>query len=151
MMRAMTAARRTRLLLAKPVGRPCRLWQARKGTSAIETAFILPVLLVGTLGMVEAGRAMWIQSSLQAAVVQAARCAAISPATCPDVPSYASSQVGWLSLPSSDFTYTSAASCGIASYTKGQQVVANYTFHTVVSGLIPKFSTIALSATACHP
>ena len=146
MMRAMIAGRAD-LLFRNFV----RLRQAFEGTAAIETAFILPILLVGTVGMVEAGRAIWTQSSLQAAVVQAARCAAISPATCPDVPAYAASQVTWMSLPKADFTYTATATCGITGYTKGQQVVANYTFKTVVAALIPQFTSIALSATACHP
>ena len=56
-----------------------------------------------------------------------------------------------MSLPSGDFTYTSTASCGVTGYNTGKQVVANYTFQTVVAGLIPQLSGIALSATACHP
>lgn len=94
---------------------------------------------------------MLTQSSLQSAVVAAARCAAVSPGSCTDVPTYAASQISWMSVPAGDFTYTAATSCGITGYTHGSQVAASYTFHSVVGTLIPQWSSIAMTATACHP
>lgn len=131
-------------------GRP-RLWRCRAGVTAVEVAFLMPVLLLFLFGIVEFGRAMWIQSSLQYAVAAAARCAAIDPSTCGNVPAYAAKQVLGLSIPSSTFTYTSGASCGISGYTSGAKVSANYTFNTVVARLIPSLSNIHLNATACQP
>ena len=128
-----------------------RLWHARQGATAVEMALLLPALLLFFLGIVEFGRALWTQTSLQFAVSAAARCAAVNPSQCSNVPSYAASQMLALSVPPSVFTYTSGASCGITGYTSGSKVSASYTFTTVVSGLIPSLSSVHLSATACHP
>jgi Flp pilus assembly protein TadG len=131
---------------------PARLWRGCDGTTAVEAAFVLPLLLLVLLGIVEFGRAIWIQTSLQYAVTAAARCAAVNSPTCTNnVPSYAASQVYGLSIPSADFTYTSGASCGNTGYVTGSQVTVNYTFTSVVGTLIPRLASVPLSATACHP
>jgi Flp pilus assembly protein TadG len=128
-----------------------RLWRACDAVTAVEAAFVLPALLVFLLGIIEVSRALWIQSSLQYAVTAAARCAAISPANCSNVPTYAASQAYGLSIPVADFTYTANATCGNAGYATGSQVAASYTFNSVVGGLIPPLASVHLSATACHP
>ncbi|HWE07519.1 MAG TPA: TadE family protein [Rhizomicrobium sp.] len=133
------------------MNRLVRLWRACEASAAIETAFILPVLLLGTLGTVEGARALWTQSSLQSAVVEAARCAAISPGSCTNVPTYAASQISWLGIPANDFSYSSTATCGVTGYAKGSQVAVSYTFQSVVNGLIPPLSHLTLTASACHP
>lgn len=128
-----------------------RLCRACDAAMGVEAAFVLPVLLLFVFGIVECGRAFWTQSSLQYAVTAAARCAAVSPSKCSNVPSYAASQAYGLSIPSSDFTYTAGTSCGNVGYTAGSQVTANYTFTSVVAGLLPQFASVPLTATACHP
>ncbi len=128
-----------------------RLCRGRDGTTAIEAAVVFPVLVLFLLGIMECSRALWIQTSLQYAVTVAARCASLGSATCTNVPSYAASQVYAVSVPITDFTYSLTAACGNAGYTKGSQVVARYTFHSVVGGLIPAMRRVPLTATACHP
>ena len=141
-MRLMSSVRHGRLL--------DRLWRSRSGATAIEMAFLLPVFLGFLLGIEEFGRALWTQTALQYAVEAAARCAAVSPSECtPDVPSYAAGQAFGMSIPSSSFTYTPNAICGVASLTSGAQVTASYAFPALVPQLIP--ISVTLSAKSCHP
>jgi Flp pilus assembly protein TadG len=140
------------LLAGRPSGSPLtRLWSACNGAAAIETAFVLPMFFLFLFGIVECGRAFWIQSSLQYAVTSAARCAAVNPSKCSDVPSYAAAQAYGMSIPSTDFTYTSGTTCGNVGYSTGSKVAVSYTFTTGLPHLIPKLSSVKLSATACHP
>lgn len=135
------------------------LWRARRGATAVEMAFLLPVFILILLGIAEFGRALWTQTALQFAVEAAARCAAVSPSLCTapggstmNVPAYAASQAFGMSIPSSTFTYTANATCGVASGSSGSggaQVTASYAFHTVVPQLLPL--NVTLSAKSCHP
>jgi Flp pilus assembly protein TadG len=140
-MPALPGARNARL--------PSRLWRSRDAATAIEMAFLLPVFLMFLLGIEEFGRALWTQTALQFAVERAARCAAVSPSTCEDVPAYAASQVFGLSIPAESFTYTANAICGAASITTQTQVTASYAFQPVVPQLVP--INVTLSAKSCHP
>jgi Flp pilus assembly protein TadG len=131
-----------------------RLWRARGGATAVEMAFLLPVFMLFLLGICEFGRALWTQTALQFAVEAAARCAAVSPSLCTaaggstmDVPGYAASQAFGMTIPSSAFTYTQNAVCGVG--TGGSQVTASYLFDAVVPALVPV--NITLSAKSCHP
>ena len=125
------------------------LWRSRDGATAIEMAFLLPVFLGFLLGIEEFGRALWTQTALQYAVEAAARCAAVSPSECANVPAYAASQAFAMSIPSSSFTYTPNAICGVASLTSGAQVTASYVFPAAVPALIPV--NVTLTAKSCHP
>lgn len=129
-----------------------RLWPARAGATAVEMAFLLPIFLAFLLGIEEFGRALWTQTALQFASEAAARCAVVNPDSCPNVPAYAASEVFGLSIPSSAFTYTQNAICGVcsgASCTGGALVTASYPFQTIVPQLIP--INVTLSAKSCHP
>jgi len=142
-----------------------RLWPARRGATAIEMAFLLPVFLLFILAIFEFGRALWTQTALQFAVEAAARCAAVTPTLCtPSVEAYASTQAFGLSIPSTAFLYTPNATCGVATTTTGaggSQVTASYAFQSVVdvSGLYTLLGTprgqnplnVTLSAKSCHP
>src|SRR5260370_32024574 len=101
------------------------------------------------LGIGELGGAWWTQGSWKYAVGAAALCASISSSQCSDVPAYAATQAYGLSIPSSDFTYTASASCGISGYTAGFQVTVSYPFTPMVPQLVPL--SVTLSAQACHP
>src|SRR5258708_4757780 len=121
-----------------------RLWRSSGGTSAIEMAVLLPVLLTFLYGICEFGRALWTQSALEYAVEAAARCAALATASCNDTSStqtYAASQVNGLTIPSSEFT-VSTPSCGT-------KVSVTHAFDLAVPNLIPWNMT--LSAQSCHP
>ena len=128
---------------------PDRLWRSRGGATAIEMAFLLPVFLGFLLGIEEFGRALWTQTALQYAVEAAARCAAVSPSLCVDVPAYAAGQAFGMSIPPGSFTYTPNAICGVASLTSGAQVTASYVFPAAVPALVPV--VVTLSAKSCHP
>lgn len=125
------------------------LLACRRGATAVEMAMLFPAFLLLLFGITEFGRALWTQTALQYAVGSAARCAAITPTSCTDVPSYAATQAYGLAIPSGDFTYTPSASCGISGYTSGAQVSVAYPFTTLVPQLIPL--SVTLSAQACHP
>ena len=101
------------------------------------------------LGIGKSGRALWTQTALQYAVGAAARCAAVTPSSCSNVPAYAATQAWNLSIPSGDFTYTASASCGISGYTGGAQVTVSYPFQPLVPQLVPL--SVTLSARSCHP
>lgn len=138
-----------------------RLWAARGGATAVEMAFLLPVFLLFILGICEFGRAIWTQTSLQFAVEAAARCAAVSPSLCTaaggttmDIPGYAATQAFGMTIsnPSSIFTYTPDAICGVgsgASGSGGAEVDATYPFDALVPQLVPV--NVTLHAKSCHP
>lgn len=141
---------------ATSAGRPrrgflSRLLRACRGNATVEAALILPVLLTFLMGAIEFGRAYWVQTSLQYAVNNAARCASLASTKCTDVPAYAASQVYGMTIPSNAFTYTAGADCGNSGYAAGYQVSASYTFRTVAARLLPQLGSIALTASACHP
>ena len=121
-------------------------WHERDGNAAIEFALLLPVFLLMLLGIVEFGRVLWTQSSLQHAVEAAARYAAINYPTCgstSQTTSYAASETFGQNIPASDFTLTCA--------TCGTQVSATLSFTPVVPALLPFLNNITLSAQSCYP
>jgi len=126
------------------------LARARGAASAVEAGFLLLPLFMFIYGICEFGRALWTQSALQYAVEAAARCAAVNPSSCANVPSYAATQAYGLTIPSQDFIYSSGASCGITGYTKGSQVTASYAFRPLVTQTLVPLS-VTLSAKSCHP
>ena len=122
------------------------------GTVAIEYGLILPVMLLFTLGIMDAGRLLWTYTTLSRATEAAARCGAVNDtATCPSIPAYAVAQAwGINDVTAADFVATTPA-CGV-------QVQATYTFQFIVPWF-PQFSasapfgatTMTLNATACYP
>ena len=120
------------------------LWKELGGTAALEFAILMPVFLVMFFGIVEFGRLLWTQTTMQHAVEAAARYAAINDPTCSSssqTQSYAAGEVFGQSVPTSAFTLT----CG----TCGAQVKAQVDFSFVVSALFPY--VITLNAQSCFP
>jgi Flp pilus assembly protein TadG len=121
-----------------------------RGAAAVEFAIILPVLLLCVLGLVEFGRAIWTQATLNYAVQAAARCYALGHAvvgatceTAAQTQQYATTRAPGLSLPASAFTVTNPnPACGV-------EVAASLAFDFLVSELLPYSQT--LNATACFP
>jgi Flp pilus assembly protein TadG len=116
----------------------------RAGSIAIEMAILLPLVLAVMLGLMEFGRAIWTQATLDYAVEAAARCGAINTVLCAsssDTQSYAASRAVGLTLNPAIFTVTPAA-CGM-------QVSATLPFALVAPSLLP-FS-ITLTSSACYP
>src|ERR1700726_2242580 len=88
-----------------------------RGVAAVEFALILLPLLLMVLGVIDGGRMLWTQNSLQYAVEQAARCAVVDTTTCgtpAQIESYAASMVYGMSLSANDFASNSAG-CGAAA------------------------------------
>jgi Flp pilus assembly protein TadG len=54
---------------------------ARRGASVVEFAFVAPILLIFVLGIIEFGRAMWVQQTLANATREGGRQAILSTAT----------------------------------------------------------------------
>lgn len=117
-----------------------------EGNTAVEFALLAPVFLLMFLGIVEFGRLLWTQSSLQHAVEAAARYAAINYPTCSSTSqttTYAAGKVFGQTVPASDFTLTCA--------TCGTRVSATLSFTPVVPALLPFLKNITLSAQSCYP
>jgi Flp pilus assembly protein TadG len=137
------AARRARPVLASLARSLRGAIAATEGAAVVEAAIVLPIFLLCVFGLTELGRALWIQSVLQYAVEEAARCAALGTANCnttPNIQTYAASKAVGITVPSGNFTVTSP-SCG-------KQVAITYSFTSVVPNLLP---AITLSAQACRP
>ena len=122
--------------------------RCERGAAAIEFAIILPILLLCVLGIIEFGRAIWTQATLDYAVQAAARCYAlghgVALATCEtttQTQQYATTKAPGLTLPAAVFTVT-LPPCGA-------QVAASLAFDFLVPALLPYSQT--LSATACFP
>jgi len=115
-----------------------------RGSVAIEYAIILPVFLVLVLGLMDTGRLIWTQTTLDRAVEAAARCASIDTAQCgtaAQVQSYAVGQAYGLTIESSAFTVITKA-CGIS-------VAVEYPFQLVIPWIAD--DALTLIASACYP
>ncbi len=114
------------------------------GAVLIEYALLLPALLLFVLGIMDVGRLIWTQTTLNRAVEAAARCGAIDTKNCStltQIQNYAVTQAFGLTITASAFT-ASAAGCGA-------QVVASFPFVFVTPFIAP--GAITLAATACYP
>lgn len=120
-----------------------RLRSSSSGAVAVEAALVLPALFAMSFAVVETGRAMWMQNSLQDAVDAAARCGVISAScnTTGKIQSYAAGQVKGFSVSTNNFT-AQRVSCGL-------QVSASVPFTTQVVGL--RAISINLTANSCRP
>ena len=131
-----------------------------RGVATIEFGFVLPVLLLMAFGIIDFGRAVWFQATLDYAVQAAARCGAINATACPTsggsfptlIQQYAVSQAFALGLDPGNppFTVTTGATCasgvtGVKVATTSPGVPFTYFF--------PLFAGYSgtLSASACYP
>ncbi len=107
---------------------------------------LFPLYLLMLLGVVEFGRLLWTQSTLQQAVEAAARCASVDTSTCGSpsaTAQYAAGQMPGFTVSSSIFTVPSPPpSCG-------NQVTASLPFTFIVPELFPWTPT--LTAQSCYP
>ncbi len=122
-----------------------QLHRDASGSAAVEAAFALPVLFAFGFGIVETGRAMWIQNSLKYAVEAAARCAAIDTINCntdTKIQTVAKNAAAGLTVPSTSYVVDGTAACG-------KKVSVAYTFNGGIPGL-RSFAPV-LYASACYP
>jgi Flp pilus assembly protein TadG len=113
----------------------------RRGTSAIEFAFVGPVFLMMVIGMMYGCMMLYSMASLHYAVEEGARCASVKATVCTDSNSIVSyTQTAYKGPNSPTFTSTTPA-CGHAV-----TGTTNFGFNMGV-----KTMTVPLSATACFP
>lgn len=119
-----------------------RLAGDRNGNASLEMALLATPLFLFIFTIIDAGHALWLQNALEAAVMQAARCASVNPSLCgtaSQIQTYAAGQAG-AGFSSAIFSFAQA-SCG-------NQVSANYP----LSLKLPfKSYSLTLSAQACYP
>ena len=121
-----------------------RLLRDRHGGAAVEMALLFPFLSLMILGAIDTGWVLWSSSTLDFAVEEAARCAAVDATNCGSTANIQGVAVGkamGLGMSTSDFTVTTP-SCG-------KKVAATYVFHF----LMP-FNTnfnISIPAASCYP
>ena len=73
--------------------------EARRGTTVVETALVLPVFLLFVLGLIELGHAMMVSNVLRSACRQAARIGSTEGNTTAEVRSRALADLGHLGEP----------------------------------------------------
>lgn len=121
------------------------------GSTAVDYAIILPLLLMFMLGVADAGRLLWTYSTLARAIDATARCAAVDAVTCgtsAKVQTYASGQFWGVDATPLSVTSTSA--------TCGMSVHGSYTFSFVTPFVWIALpfgvnNTLTLTVSACYP
>jgi Flp pilus assembly protein TadG len=117
-------------------------WRDRRGSNAVEFAFVAPAFLAFVVGGMYAAMGVHIADSMQQAVEIAARCAALS-SSCSSSStaiSYAQSHYYGPATPAPTFTYATPA-CGYQL-----NASATYSFYFVFTTV-----SVPLTATSCHP
>jgi Flp pilus assembly protein TadG len=118
---------------------------AEGGAAAVEYGLLLPALLLFSLGLIDVGRLLWTQATLDRSVVAAARCATVDTkyncASAAQIQAYAADQAFGLSIDPSAFAVATAA-CG-------NQVTVSFPFDLITPWVTP--GALTLTATACYP
>lgn len=121
-----------------------RLRACRAGSVAVETALILPVLLLMLLGIIEFGRLMWVNSSLQYAAEEGARYGlAHSTAASSEITALVQSRLTAVVNPA-------AVQVAVASSTASISVTLTYRF-TFFSGDLLPYGPKTLTANSTIP
>lgn len=117
-------------------------WRGEHGATAMEFVLVLPILIMLTIGVINASLMIYSVATVHFAAEDAARWCMINASSCSTttVNTYAKSRYAGFASPS--FTLTTPANCG------GEQVTgtATYTFVTGMASM-----AVPISATACHP
>jgi Flp pilus assembly protein TadG len=130
------------------------------GTTALEFAFVAPLLLLFVLGTFEFGRLLWTREALQEAAATGARCMGVLQSSCATGGAYSAAKTTsyvqtlaaqWsVALPAADVALNQNATCGgIAGFS---QVSITFAFQTVAPGIIRALSGgLTFSTSACFP
>jgi Flp pilus assembly protein TadG len=119
-----------------------RLRRDGRGNTAIEFAFAMPALLMLLFGILQCGRALWLQNALDYSVAEAARCASVDPSVCGTAAQTASYAAG---LSGAGFT---ASAFSVSTPGCGNKVTASYPLALAIPFLSV---SLTLAATACSP
>jgi Flp pilus assembly protein TadG len=123
-------------------------WQSfsacRCGATAVEFAIVAPVFLAMMVGVFELSRAMWIKASMQYAVEEAARYAAVNTSSsAATLQTYAESKLSDVGVGTTGMTFTITADGTVAD------IQVSYSFETLTS-LLP-FPSLTLTAKSRIP
>ena len=130
------------------------LLRGRGGAAALEYALVLPALLLFLLGLMDTGRLLWTQATLDHGVEIAARCGSVNATDCKTVEqiqAYAADQSQPLSgIASSNFTVCNTKDCG------GVCVSASYMFYFIIPWNVATKSvtgpgSLSLKSKSCYP
>jgi Flp pilus assembly protein TadG len=139
-----------------------KLRRDQSGSSAIEFAAVCIPLMLFLFGILEFGRAIWIEEALQNTVSKVSRCIGMKLTSCASSGTYSSgltttyaqttAQSWGLTIPAGNITTSASTSCpGMSGSTSYAQVTISYAFTGVAASLIPSLATKTVSAQACYP
>jgi Flp pilus assembly protein TadG len=120
----------------------------RRGATAVEFAFILPVLLLTIMVVMETGRAVWHQNVLERSVQEAVRYVAAHP-DATDAEIIARAEASATSMDTSDTTYTVTTTAGPSADIKFVEVSASHPYAFLlpaIGDLIPNGITLTSDA-----
>lgn len=139
--------------------RYARLPAADEGGTAIEFVIVASALLMLMFAALEIGRAFWDYEIIEEVATEGARCAGLRAVSCSSGGSFSSSATTsfitalaasrGLTVPASGVTPTYNTTCNGNSGVSKVQI--SYTFHTVVSQIVPALNGHTFTATACFP
>ena len=139
-----------------------RLRSDRSGATAVEFAAVaLPLLMIG-FGVMEFGRALWVEQALAHVASATARCAGLGLPSCAVSGAYSTTATAafaqtvgqkWLlPIAANNVTVTTATSCsGMSGSSAFVQVSVSYNFTSALATLIPALATKSLTGQACFP
>lgn len=122
---------------------PRRLASDREGAIAVEFAILAPVFLMMLLGLVEGGRALWMEQSLGEVAYSTARCVSYDTtcSTSTAQKNYAISRASdyALAVQASQVTITTNTTC--SGNSGAVKVTISVPFNSAISGLITQLPT----------
>ena len=145
------------------IGRLKSFGKDSSAATAVELAFVLPLLLVLVFGVFEYARLQWTREALAQTAAAGARCMAMSASSCQSAGAYSSAGTttyvegvasGWgVTLTGTNLTLNNNTTCAGVSSTKGfSTITIAYTFSTIVPNEIVSLAGgQSLSSTACYP
>src|ERR1700739_3683305 len=122
------------------------LGRAQHGAVLVEFALVAPVFLMLLFGVIEFGRALWMQQALHQTAIVGARCMALPQSACASVATYDSTKTmtyiqqaanQWgLSLSNADIVQNNAANCG------GQSGFSEVSVSIIFQSVVPQLLNI---------
>lgn len=124
-----------------------KLYNNQTGSAAVEAAFVLPLFLLFIIGVIELGRAYWVQHTLQLSVSDAGRYVLVQPtASDNEIETRARSSLYGLNGNNVTYNISTMTQNGI-NY---KVITARHPFTFAASGLLG-LSPITISMTSRNP
>jgi Flp pilus assembly protein TadG len=126
--------------------RRVKFWREQAGSSAAEFAMVLPVFLALTLGAINLGILLYINSTLHFAVEDAARCMSVKTTICDNIVDTRTHAATTFNFPSLSPVFTPVVAGGAAGSCNQVTGTATYRLNAVVTSI-----SVPMSATSCYP